>query len=104
MAKTYEFRNKRLINQIFNSKKKRSINQLVEQNALNVKDCYSHQNLSIFTLGEVIEISSNQYGLSLFSGMISLLALGVYTLLTVDAGNDDDDSDSGSGGLMQPVN
>ena len=70
----------------------------------NAKDCYSHKNLSIFTLGEVIEISSNQYGLSLFSGMISLLALGVYTLLTVDAGNDDDDSDSGSGGLMQPVN
>ena len=81
-----------------------SINQLVEQNFLNVKNCYSHQNLSIFTLGEVIEITTNQYGLSIFSGMISLLALGVYTLLTVDPGNDDDDSDSGSGGLMQPVN
>ena len=60
--------------------------------------------LSIFTLGEVIEVSTNQYGLSIFSGMISLLAIGIYTLLTVDAGNDDDDSDSGSGGLMQPVN
>ena len=81
-----------------------SIFQLVDKNLLNVKSCYSLQNLSIFTLGEVIEISSNQYGLSLFSGMISLLALGIYTLLTVDAGNDDDDSDSGSGGLMQPVN
>tara|TARA_Y100001968_G_scaffold330531_1_gene382683 strand:- start:635 stop:802 length:168 start_codon:yes stop_codon:yes gene_type:complete len=55
-------------------------------------------------LGEVVEISSNQYGLSLFSGLISLLALGVYTLLTVYTENDDDDSDSGSGGLMQPVN
>ncbi len=55
-------------------------------------------------MGEVIEISSNQYGLSFFSGFISLLAIGIYTLLTVDAGNDDDDSDSGSGGLMQPVN
>ena len=54
-------------------------------------------------MGEVIEITTNQYGLSIFSGMISLLALGVYTLLTVDAGNDDDDSDSGSGGLMQPI-
>ncbi len=54
-------------------------------------------------MGEVIEISSNHYGLSLFSGLISLIALGIYTLLTVDAGNDDDDSDSGSGGLMQPV-
>ena len=81
-----------------------SIFQLVDPNAFQGKNCYSHQNLSIFTLGEVIEISSSQYGLSLFSGMISLLALGVYTLLTVDAGNDDDDSDSGSGGLMQPVN
>ena len=57
-----------------------------------------------FTLGEVIEISTNHYGLSLFSGIISLIVLGLYTLLTVDAGNDDDDSDSGSGGLMQPVN
>ena len=78
--------------------------QLADQNAYKAKYCYSLQNLSIFTLGEVIEISSNQYGLSLFSGMISLLALGVYTLLTEDAGSDDDDSDSGSGGLMQPVN
>ena len=77
---------------------------MVDQNPFKEKNCYSHQNLSIFTLGEVIEISTNQYGLNLFSGMISLLALGIYTLLTVDAGNDDDDSDSGSGGLMQPVN
>ena len=55
-------------------------------------------------MGEVLEITTDHYGLSLFSGMISLLALGIYTLLTVDPGNDDDDSDSGSGGLMQPVN
>ena len=77
---------------------------MVDQNAFILRNCYSHQNLSICTLGEVIEISTNQYGLSLFSGMISLLALGIYTLMTVDAGNDDDDSDSGSGGLMQPIN
>ena len=81
-----------------------SIFQLVDQTVFNLKNCYSHENLSIFTLGEVIEISTNQYGLSLLSGFISLFALGIYTLLTVDAGNDDDDSDSGSGGLMQPVN
>ena len=81
-----------------------AIYQLDEKNALNENTCYSHQNLSISTLGEVIEISTNQYGLSLFSGLVSLLALGIYTLLTVDTGNDDDDSDSGSGGLMQPVN
>ena len=55
-------------------------------------------------LGEVIEITTNQNTLNFFSGFISLLALGIYTLLTVDAGNDDDDSDSGGGGLMQPVN
>ena len=54
-------------------------------------------------MGQVIEVTSNTYGLSLFSGLISILALGVYTLITVDTGNDDDDSDSGSGGLMQPV-
>tara|TARA_B100001250_G_scaffold291348_1_gene253078 strand:- start:424 stop:606 length:183 start_codon:yes stop_codon:yes gene_type:complete len=60
--------------------------------------------LGILALGEAVEISSNQYGISLFSGMISLIALGIYTLLTVESGNDDDDSDSGSGGLMQPVN
>ena len=71
-----------------------SIFQLVDQDVIKEKNCYSHENLSIFTLGEVIEISTNQYGLSLFSGMISLLALGIYTLLTVDAGNDDHDSDS----------
>ena len=55
-------------------------------------------------MGEVLEVTTGQYGLSFFSGLISILALGIYTLLTVDAGNDDDDSDSGSGGLMQPVN
>ncbi len=81
-----------------------SIYELVDLNSFKVKNCYSHSNLSIDTLGEVIEISTNQYGLSIFSGMISVIALGIYTLLTVDAGNDDDDSDSGSGGLMQPVN
>ena len=81
-----------------------AIFQLDDKYTLNLKTCYSLQNLSIFTLGEVIEISTNQYGFSLYSGLVSLLALGLYTLLTVDAGNDDDDSDSGSGGLMQPVN
>ncbi len=105
MAKVNGFRNKTSINQVLNLEIIcMSIFQLVDQNAIHVKNCYSLKNLSIFTLGEVIEISTNQYGLSLFSGMISLLALGIYTLLTVDAGNDDDDSDSGSGGLMQPVN
>ena len=105
MAKDNEFWSKTSIAQLFNSLTIRmSIFQLVDQNSFKQKYCYSHENLSIITLGEVIEISTNQYGLSIFSGMISLFALGIYTLLTVDAGNDDDDSDSGSGGLMQPVN
>ena len=105
MAKVNEIRNKTSIDQAFNLEIIcMSIFQLVDQNTFYVKNCYSLKNLSIFTLGEVIEISTSQNGLSLFSGLISLLALGIYTLLTVDAGNDDDDSDSGSGGLMQPVN
>ncbi len=77
---------------------------MVDQNAFKVKNCYDLANLSFLTLGEIIEISTNQNGLSIFSGLISLLALAIYTFLTVDTGNDDDDSDSGSGGLMQPVN
>ena len=81
-----------------------AILQLVAFIVINLETCYSLQNLRTFTLGEVIEMSSNQYGISMLSGLISLLALGLYTLMTVDAGNDDDDSDSGSGGLMQPVN
>ena len=76
---------------------------MVVNNVSKVNSCYNLRNLSIFTLGEIIEITNTQSGLSLFSGMISLLAIGIYTLLTVDTGNDDDDSDSGGGGLMQPV-
>ena len=81
-----------------------SIFELVDQSNFIAKNCYSLQNLSIFKLGEVLEVTTGQYGLSFFSGFISILAIGIYTLLTVDTGNDDDDSDSGSGGLMQPVN
>ncbi|MFY9250485.1 MAG: hypothetical protein WAO48_04960 [Vulcanococcus sp.] len=54
-------------------------------------------------LGEVIDLSSDLGGgLSLVSGLISLVALGVFALLQADTGNDDDDSTPG-GGLMQPV-
>ena len=81
-----------------------AIFQLVAIRDRDVKTCYTLQNLGFETLGQVVEISTNQYGLSLFSGLISLMALGVYTILTVETENDDDDSDSGSGGLMQPVN
>ena len=43
-------------------------------------------------------------GFSLISGLVSLLAIGMYALLQGDAGNNNDDDDSGpGGGLMQPV-
>jgi hypothetical protein len=54
-------------------------------------------------MGDVIDLGTGlQGGISLVSGLVSLLALGVFALLQGDAGNDDDDSTPG-GGLMQPV-
>ncbi|MBM5791116.1 MAG: hypothetical protein FJ053_05025 [Cyanobacteria bacterium M_surface_10_m1_298] len=54
-------------------------------------------------LGDVIDISTGfGGGLSLISGLVSMVALGIFALLQGDAGNDDDDSTPG-GGLMQPV-
>lgn len=60
-------------------------------------------------MGEVIEATSGFAsgfggGFSLISGVVSLLALGLYALLQGDAGNNNDDDDSSpGGGLMQPV-
>jgi hypothetical protein len=60
-------------------------------------------------MGEVINASSGFAGglgggFSLVSGVVSLLALGVYALLQGDTGNNNDDDDSSpGGGLMQPV-
>ena len=54
-------------------------------------------------MGEVLEVTYNFNVTSLISGLVTIIALGIYTVLTVDRGNDDDDSDSGGGGLMQPV-
>lgn len=54
-------------------------------------------------MGELIEVSGGlQSSFSLLSGVISLLALGLYALLRGGPENDDDDSNPG-GGLMQPV-
>ena len=54
-------------------------------------------------MGDVIDLGSGlQGGFGLISGLVSLIALGVYALLQTDTGNDDDDSTPG-GGLMQPV-
>ncbi len=60
-------------------------------------------------MGELIDASSGFTsglggGFSLVSGVVSLLALGVYALLQGDTGNNNDDDDSSpGGGLMQPV-
>lgn len=54
-------------------------------------------------MGELIDVGGGlQGGFSLVSGVLSLLALGVYALLQGRPENDDDDSNPG-GGLMQPV-
>lgn len=54
-------------------------------------------------MGEVIDLGSGlQGGFGLISGLVSILALGVFALLQGDTGNDDDDSTPG-GGLMQAV-
>ncbi len=55
-------------------------------------------------MGEVIELGSGfGGGFTLLSGVVSLLALGVYALTQGDTGNNDDDDSSPGGGLMQPV-
>jgi hypothetical protein len=56
------------------------------------------------SLGEFIEVSSDQGTMSLISGLFSIAAICLYALIQSDAENDDDDSNSGGdGGLMQPV-
>ena len=56
-------------------------------------------------MGEMIELGSGlSGGFSLVSGLVSLLALGLYALTQGDANNNNDDDDSSpGGGLMQPV-
>ncbi len=55
-------------------------------------------------MGEVIDLGSGfSGGISLISGVLSLLALGLYALMQGDTGNNDDDYSSPGGGLMQPV-
>ena len=54
-------------------------------------------------MGELIDVGSGlQGGFGLVSGAVSLLALGLYAILSGRPENDDDDSNPG-GGLMQPV-
>lgn len=56
-------------------------------------------------MGELIDLGTGlQNGFGLVSGVVSVLALGIYALVTGgrENNNDDDDSSPG-GGLMQPV-
>ncbi|MDA0716871.1 MAG: hypothetical protein O2839_01465 [Cyanobacteria bacterium] len=56
-------------------------------------------------MGEVIGTSSALgTGFSIISGVVSLLAIGMYALLQPGSENNNDDDDSGpGGGLMQPA-
>ena len=55
-------------------------------------------------LGEIVETTTSQYGLSILSGMVSLVALLIFSISNIDIDNDDDDSGpGGDGGLMQPI-
>ncbi|KMM16378.1 hypothetical protein [Synechococcus sp. GFB01] len=59
-------------------------------------------------MGEMIDLGSGFTGslgggLGLVSGVVSLLALGLFALLQGTAGNNDDDDSGPGGGLMQPV-
>ena len=53
-------------------------------------------------MGEYIDVGVQNSILPLIL-ILSSLVLGAYALIGFEAGNDDDDSDSGSGGLMQPI-
>ena len=55
-------------------------------------------------MGELIDLGTGlQGGFGLVSGALSLLALGIYALVTGERENNDDDDSSPGGGLMQPV-
>lgn len=54
-------------------------------------------------MGELIDVGSDlQSAYGVVSGLISVLALGLFALFQNGKQNDDDDSNPG-GGLMQPV-
>jgi hypothetical protein len=59
-------------------------------------------------MGEMIDLGSGMAGsvgggFGLVSGVVSLLALGLFALLQGNASNNDDDDSGPGGGLMQPV-
>jgi hypothetical protein len=72
-------------------------------NATNSNLRYTSQHTPGWPMGELMDVSGGlEGGFGLISGLVSLVALGIYALTQGDTGNDDDDSSPG-GGLMQPV-
>ena len=53
-------------------------------------------------MGEYIDVGLQTSILPL-TIILSSLIVGVFALFGVETENDDDDSDNGSGGLMQPI-
>ena len=53
-------------------------------------------------MGEYIDVGI-QSSILPVSIIISSVVIGIYALLGIETENADDDSDSGSGGLMQPI-
>jgi len=53
-------------------------------------------------MGEYIDVGLQSSVLPL-TFIVTSLVIGIFALLGVETENDDDDSDNGSGGLMQPI-
>ena len=53
-------------------------------------------------MGEYIDVGI-QNSILPFTIILSSVLFAIYALLGVETENDDDDSDNGSGGLMQPI-
>ena len=53
-------------------------------------------------MGEFIDVGLQNAVLP-FTLIISSIIVGAYAVFGIETENDDDDSDNGSGGLMQPI-
>ena len=56
-------------------------------------------------MGELIDASAGlpSFGFGLVPAVLTLVALGIYVLITAKTENNDDDDSSPGGGIMQPV-
>jgi hypothetical protein len=57
----------------------------------------------VSSVGELIEQGGASGGFSLLTGLVCMVALGLYGFMSRDQENNDDDDSSPGGGLMQPV-